>query len=461
MSRRVIVIGGGMAGLVSAIAAAEHGAEVTVLEAGPEVGGSMAMSGGLIWAPASLESARRWIPRGDHDLQRIVVDGIRPGWEWLESHGLPLEDERPCLKHDMGRGRVMGLGEAGSRAPFAQALATRAHELDAKVIVSARVVGAEPSDGGWTVNWQNGAGDTSAYADAVIFAAGGFHNNRDLVERFITPWADSLVIRGNKTSDGIGLRTLVPLGAELSRGMHSFYGHTFPWTTDHEWQSDEYVRAAMLYTDYCVLLNQLGLRFKDESVGSIDEHSAQVGSRQPGGRYYTVFDDRIRTRYVDGDLVGIPGFPTGATTNRARWLEEFGARIIEAPDLESLAATLEDEFGVPATNTLDTIETYNDATDPIMGLDPPRREGHLPLVEPPYWAIPCVAAITYTMGGLRVNGDMSVRGKGFGAPVYAAGADAGNVYEEVYGGGLGWALVSGRLAAAAAAAAVDTALLPL
>ena len=63
-----------------------------------------------------------------------------------------------------------------------------------------------------------------------------------------------------------------------------------------------------------------------------------------------------------------------------------------------------------------------------------------------------VAAITYTLGGLRVDHDMSVRGSGVEAPVYAAGADAGNVYEDVYGGGLGWALVSGRRAGAAGAA---------
>ena len=37
--------------------------------------------------------------------------------------------------------------------------------------------------------------------------------------------------------------------------------------------------------------------------------------------------------------------------------------------------------------------------------------------------------------------------------VFAAGADAGNVFEDVYGGGLGWAAVSGRRAGRAAARA--------
>jgi glycine/D-amino acid oxidase-like deaminating enzyme len=61
----VIVIGGGMAGLTAALEAAEAGSDVLVLEAEPAVGGSMVLSGGLIWAPASFELIRRWIPRGD------------------------------------------------------------------------------------------------------------------------------------------------------------------------------------------------------------------------------------------------------------------------------------------------------------------------------------------------------------------------------------------------------------
>jgi hypothetical protein len=53
------------------------------------------------------------------------------------------------------------------------------------------------------------------------------------------------------------------------------------------------------------------------------------------------------------------------------------------------------------------------------------------------------------MGGLQVTSDMHVVGGGLEG-VFAAGADAGNVFEDVYGGGLGWAAVSGRRAGRAA-----------
>ena len=55
------------------------------------------------------------------------------------------------------------------------------------------------------------------------------------------------------------------------------------------------------------------------------------------------------------------------------------------------------------------------------------------------------------MGGLEVNPDMRVAAPQLDG-VFAAGADAGNVFEDVYGGGLGWAAVSGRRAGQSAAA---------
>ena len=112
---------------------------------------------------------------------------------------------------------------------------------------------------------------------------------------------------------------------------------------------------------------------------------------------------------------------------------------------------MEAEFGVPAANMADTLRTFNAATDPILELDPPRRRDHAPIEEAPLQAVACVSGITYTMGGLQVTPDMRVAAPQLDG-VFAAGADAGNVFEDVYGGGLGWAAVSGRRAGQSAAA---------
>jgi succinate dehydrogenase/fumarate reductase flavoprotein subunit len=53
MKSRVIVLGSGAAGLSAAIAAASEGADVTVFEATPFLGGTTALSGGVAWIPCT------------------------------------------------------------------------------------------------------------------------------------------------------------------------------------------------------------------------------------------------------------------------------------------------------------------------------------------------------------------------------------------------------------------------
>ena len=160
-----------------------------------------------------------------------------------------------------------------------------------------------------------------------------------------------------------------------------------------------------------------------------------------------IFDERIRRERIDVDLMGIPGIEATRVPAKLDQLRELGASIVSAATPAELAAAMEAEFGVPAANTADTLRTFNATTDPIGELDPPRRRDHAPIEEAPLRAIACVSGITYTMGGLAVEPDMRVLDG-----VYAAGADAGNVFEDVYGGGLGWAAVSGRRAGRAAVA---------
>src|SRR3954464_3941662 len=444
--RQVIVVGGGMAGLSPAIAAAEAGADVLVLESEDSVGGSMAISGGLIWAPATYELARRWIPRGDPALQRILVAEVEHAWSGLGALGLPLDPPVPCLKDRMGRGRLMSVGGPGARGPWAEMLLDAARSRGAEVVVGARVETVEPDGEAWTVTWDRAGSRASASCRSVVFCGGGFQNSDELVRRYVSPWPEDMVVRSNRSSDGVALRNLVPLGAPVSHGMHSFYGHTLPYIEGKTWDDGlEFLAGSLYFSDFCLIVNQLGLRFTDESVGCIDEHNAERGCQQPHGRYYVLFDERIRREHIDVDLMGIPGIEATRVPGRVEQLRELGASVVSAATPAELAAAMEAEFGVPAANTAQTLRTFNATTDPIGELDPPRRRDHTPIEEAPLHAIACVSGITYTMGGLAVEADMRVLDG-----VYAAGADAGNVFEDVYGGGLGWAAVSGRRAGRAA-----------
>ena len=49
----IIVLGAGASGMTAALAAASHGARVTLIEKGTKVGGTAAVSGGIVWAPSN------------------------------------------------------------------------------------------------------------------------------------------------------------------------------------------------------------------------------------------------------------------------------------------------------------------------------------------------------------------------------------------------------------------------
>src|SRR3954470_14917189 len=177
----VIIVGGGMAGLPAALAAGETGADVLVLESEPAVGGSMALSGGLIWGPATYELAGKAAPRGTAERQRIVVDELEPAWDWLEAHRLPLDPAVPCLKDRMGRGRLMAAGGPGVRGPWAELLLAAVQRCGAEVLVETRVETTTPGEDGWSVTYTCAGTTHTARAASVVFCGGGFQNSEELV----------------------------------------------------------------------------------------------------------------------------------------------------------------------------------------------------------------------------------------------------------------------------------------
>ena len=149
---------------------------------------------------------------------------------------------------------------------------------------------------------------------------------------------------------------------------------------------------------------------------------------------------------------GLPGVAAAAVPDRLALVRELGGLVLQAPTLESLADQLQTR-GVPADNVLDSLRHFNRAAATGEPMFPPRSRDHHALVCAPFYAVECVSAITYTMGGLRVGPDCAVRttdGQLLDA-TFAAGADAGGVFQDVYGGGLAWAAVTGRLAGNSAA----------
>lgn len=84
---RVVIAGGGLAGLTAALRAAELGAQVTLLEKGDSPGGSFIYSSGYVWSYADLPTFRGEAPGGDPSLQRLVLERLGSCLTWLEGAG--------------------------------------------------------------------------------------------------------------------------------------------------------------------------------------------------------------------------------------------------------------------------------------------------------------------------------------------------------------------------------------
>lgn len=192
---------------------------------------------------------------------------------------------------------------------------------------------------------------------------------------------EELLLRAAPGSSGDGLRLGLEAGARTSAGLDEFYGRNMP-APPARVQPAGFVALAQLYARHAEIANANGERYAARTWSEIDV--VQWTSRQPGARaWYRVSEEKLRER------VG----------------ERTVAEMVEAA--EAAGAAVERAGGAV------TVET--------------------------------VAAITTTLGGLRI--DEHARA----APgLFAAGGDAGGIATGGYASGLAAALVFGRIAARSA-----------
>jgi succinate dehydrogenase/fumarate reductase flavoprotein subunit len=115
----------------------------------------------------------------------------------------------------------------------------------------------------------------------VILATGGFPASRELVGRYITPAAGSMMIRANRWSTGDGLRLGIEAGAETTSGLDEFYGRAMP-APPALVRDAGFVRLAQLYARFASVEARDGERFATRTWSEIDV--VQWMARKPGAR---------------------------------------------------------------------------------------------------------------------------------------------------------------------------------
>ncbi len=449
------VVGAGLAGLTAASRAAELGCRVVVVEKGEDQSylcNSRIATGVLNVAhtdphsdPAALRKAIEVDTEGyaAPALADALAATAGRAMQWLRSQGAPMikvpihGTSRWMLAPPrtlsagldwQGRGADVLLQTlAGNlkRRRGALMLATRALRLcmEGKACVG---VAVGQSDRVLDLRARN-----------VLLADGGFQGNAQLVERFISPRPDCLTQRSAGTGQGDALMMAEAAGARLTEAG-SFYGHLLArdsLTNSRLWPyptMDTLVGGA-------IMVDRHGRRFLDEGLGGIALSNALARSDDPLAAT-AVFDQAIWNSAGRVELV--PPNPQLLTA---------GGTLLSASGLAALAT----EIGVPVDNLQHTIATYNQAVAAGEGgrLDPPRSSGRMfgesrgsgkrvslmPIAMPPYYAIPLVAGISYTMGGIEIDARARVIGKDGAAisGLYAAGSCTGGLEGGPLGGYVG------------------------
>lgn len=412
----VLVIGAGAAGLVAALVAQAHGANVVVAERDALPCGSTALSAGLIPAAGTSFQAAAGIDdspatfaadilakaHGEPDpaAVAVVTNAIGAALEWLaDVYKLPFSVITNFNYPGHSAHRMHGLpSRSGAELMDCLRAAADASEITIVTQATATVLVAD-SDGtvcGVELERPDGTCERIG-CRALILACNGFGGNAAMRAREIPAMADALYF-GHPGNQGDAIAWGQALGA-ATRHLSGYQGHgsvAHPHGILITW-------AAITEGGFQITLD--GQRFSNEAAG-YSEAAAQVLAQREGVAW-TIFDARI---------AGI-----------AQQFEDF--RIAAKAGAIVRAATIEDlahRTRVPVAVLQQTFAAVESARQ-SGAMDEFGRAwaGQQPLA-PEYCAVRVTGALFHTQGGLVVDARARVlRANGSALPnLYAAGGAA-------------------------------------
>ncbi len=417
----VVVVGHGVSGLSTALAAHEAGATPVVLEKSPREkrGGHTQFAGGIFRFPLDdPEALEREFDldetpdqytqqdfyddlmgvsegQADHDLCTTLVENATDAIRWLTDHGVSWHvvshDDEPGFGTTTG-----GLQADGEGEQVVEVLGDRVEELGIDVHYDTefqRVVTDETNAvaGAAAVNDE---GKVRYDAPSVVIAAGSYVANDEKRVRYFGEDGDDYIVRGSRYNTG----EAVDAGMDAGAKPDGEWGGAHRVLNDIEAPDVEGGRTRINGYQYGLILNKNGDRFVDEGEDFLLKTYAKFGKRvhdQPDQQAFVVFDSQ-----VDDFVVSQLGtHPTTAET-----LSE----LFEQLDVNDVDAAVE------------TVRAFNEACDPgefdphaldgnsTAGLGIEKSNWALPLEEPPFQCFPVASAITFAFGGLKINTESEV-----------------------------------------------------
>lgn len=436
----LIVVGGGNAGLPTAIFAAQRGAKVLVVEAGGAVGGTLFMSSGQMSAAGTrLQHARgiddtpqshyddvMQISKGtaDPELLRLAVFNAAEAFDWLMGSGFEVREEHPITgtTHEPYSRARYAWGIEGGRSILKVLNAQLAPHVEAgrvTVLTSHEVVELLQSRAGAVtgvvIKAPNGD-KIRQHGRRVALTSGGYTANPAMFEKYegvktysraTYPW-----------SQGIGIELGLAAGGYVRGGEHHtpLFGAIL---SDHNVPTS--IRALARHfpperPPWEIFVDAQGRRFLREDVPSHDAYEQAIAPL-PEQRCWAVYDDAIRRNAPP--LIRGGGFAGSFTReDEERFFSDGTPMFFRADTLGALATAA----GIDPRGLADTVADYNRGR--AAGRDAlGRQHMPLPIEAGPFYAVQLSSWNLLSYAGIGVDGRLRVT-RADGAPIpnlYAAG----------------------------------------
>ncbi len=473
----VLVIGSGAAGLGAAIAAAEKGVSVSVIEKRKMTGGISVTGMGIFAVESHHQRARNvqfnrddafklfmqksdWKP--DAKLVRAYINKTASTIDWLEAMGVvfQLNDQLTFPECINQTGHLVvspkrGIGPAAT-AHMIQCMQAEAERLGVEVMTDTAVKSLDKSDSGYIAVLEHlDEGQSQIQAKTVVMASGGYSNNKKMLAENGFELSKDVWVSHKVPLTGEGIQMAWDLGA-VSDGMCLQNTALMPGGKN-TFQPSELTSLISWGLPY-LWVNQLGQRFMDEGDGN-PWYTCNAVERQPGRVWYCIIDSDTLD-YLEQHGVDVAGY-LGNEKDIEGLIRKALDKGTESISVADSIGELADMTGIPAKSLKKSIDEYNQFCS--KGIDEEfakNRKFLRPVSKPKFYAFKRWIGAYGTVGGIKINEHAEVTDKA-GLPIpgfYAAGDCANGTHTHNYslvyilwGSTLGFAVNSGRIAGESAA----------
>ncbi len=430
MTRNIIVVGQGAAGLSAALAAAEAArakslpATVTVIDKAPEpeAGGNTRFTPSYMRMAAVDRVEPSFVHdmleatafKGDEEYFATLAHHAPATVQWIAAHGVPFHQPVYYLAKGPPRIQPVGGGETIHRE------LTRAAREAGVVFRFGCAAQSLVTESNAVRGLRLADGDTLS-AEAVVLACGGFQANRAMMREHFGAGGEAVPLLAPRAhfNTGDGIRMALDAGADFTGerdGMH---------IEPVDPRSENQAPVVLLYP-YGIVVDGSGNRFFDEGAGLVHEtwehFSRQLHFDVPGRTAFAILDARVRhiPDWQRATRSEVPPYEAGTLAELARLIG------VDAEGLASAVAA----YNAACTGKPETFDaTICDGLAAAGGLRPPKSNWARAIAEPPFLAWPLIGAVAYTFGGLATDAKARVLRGGIAiSGLYAAGEITGHFY---------------------------------